>query len=59
MQKLITIILLALHLNAFSQADMDDGDGLVPIDGGISLLLAAGAVYGARRLKRVGGKEEK
>ena len=58
MKKLITIILLALHLNAFSQDEPGDGDA-VPIDGGISLLLAAGAVYGARRLKRVGGKEEK
>jgi hypothetical protein len=59
MKKLITIILLALHLNAFSQGDPSDGDGTVPVDGGISLLLAAGAVYGARRLKRVVGKEEK
>jgi len=26
--------------------------GLVPVDGGLSLLLAAGAAYGARRLRR-------
>ena len=56
MKKLITMILLALHLNAFSQDDPSDGDGLVPIDGGISLLLAAGAAYAGRRLYRQGGK---
>jgi hypothetical protein len=50
MKKLITIILLALHLNAFSQDAPSDGDGTVPIDGGISLLLAAGAAYGGRKL---------
>ena len=52
MKKLITIILLVIHLNAFSQDDPSDGDGLVPIDGGISLLLAAGAAYAGRRLCR-------
>ena len=35
--------------------DMDDGDGVVPIDGGLSLLLAAGAAYGARRVRRRSG----
>ena len=29
-----------------------DGDGTVPVDGGLTLLLAAGAAYGARRLRR-------
>lgn len=37
-------------------ATEDDGgppnQGLVPVDGGLSLLLAAGAAYGARRLRR-------
>ena len=28
--------------------------GVVPVDGGLSLLLAAGAAYGARRLRRRG-----
>jgi len=32
--------------------DTDDGDGTVPVDGGLTLLLAAGAAYGARRLRR-------
>ena len=30
--------------------DPGDGDGSVPVDGGLSLLLAAGAAYGAYRL---------
>ena len=30
----------------------DDGDGTVPIDGGISLLLAAGALYGGKKLQQ-------
>jgi hypothetical protein len=52
MKKILTSILLILSLNAFSQADDPaDGDGTVPVDGGITLLLAAGAAYGARRLK--------
>ncbi len=30
---------------------LDDGDGTnIPIDGGISLLLAAGALYGGKKL---------
>ena len=57
MKKLITILLLSLNLNAFSQPDMEDGDGTVPVDGGLSLLLAAGAAYAGRRLYRMGEKE--
>jgi hypothetical protein len=30
----------------------DDNTNDMPIDGGLSLLLAAGAAYGARRLRR-------
>jgi hypothetical protein len=30
--------------------DPGDGDGSIPLDGGLSLLLAAGAAYGAYRL---------
>ena len=30
----------------------DDGDGTVPIDGGISLLLAPGALYGGKKLQQ-------
>ena len=54
MKKIMTIITLLISLNAFSQADMDDGDGqTVPIDGGISLLLAAGAAYGGHRMTKL------
>lgn len=37
--------------------DPGDGDGSVPIDGGVSLLLAAGAAYGVYRLKSVKGPD--
>ena len=57
MKKLITIFLLILNLNAFSQDDPADGDGTVPIDGGLSLLLAAGAAYAGRKLYRKETKE--
>ena len=30
--------------------------GDIPVDGGLSLLLVAGAVFGSRRLKAMGGK---
>ncbi len=56
MKKFITILLLILNLNAFSQDDPADGDGTVPVDGGLSLLLAAGAAYAGRRLYRQGPK---
>ena len=55
MKKFITILLPTLSLNAFSQDDPGDGDA-VPVDGGLSLLLAAGAAYAGRRLSRQGGK---
>jgi hypothetical protein len=52
MKKILIAIMLISSINAFSQADDPaDGDGTVPVDGGITLLLAAGAAYGARRLK--------
>ena len=56
MKKLITIFLLTLSLNTFSQDDPADGDGTVPVDGGLSLLLAAGGAYAGRRLYRKGAK---
>ena len=57
MKKLITILLLILNLNAFSKDDTAYGDGTVPVDGGLSLLLAAGAAYAGRRLYRKETKE--
>ena len=35
-----------------SPGDGGDGEEQVPVDGGLSLLLAAGAAYGARRLRK-------
>ncbi len=58
MKKILIAIMLICNINAFSQADDPaDGDGTVPVDGGITLLLAAGAAYGARRLKIRGGNK--
>jgi hypothetical protein len=57
MKKLITILLLTLYVNAFSQDDPADGDATVPLDGALSLLLAAGAAFGGRRLYRQGAKK--
>jgi hypothetical protein len=49
--------MLICSVNAFSQSDdMGDGDGTVPVDGGLSLLLAAGAAYAGRRIYRQGAK---
>ncbi len=54
------IMLLVLTCSLQAQGDTGDGDGQnVPVDGGISLLLAAGAAYGARRLKRYKEEEKK
>jgi hypothetical protein len=51
MKKILLAILVISSLNAFSQADDPaDGDGTVPVDGGLSLLLAAGAAYAGHRL---------
>ncbi len=51
MKKILLAFMLICNINAFSQADDPaDGDGTVPVDGGISLLLAAGASYGISRM---------
>ena len=58
MKKILLAFMLICSINAFSQADDPaDGDGTVPVDGGITLLLAAGAAYGARRMKIRGGNK--
>lgn len=59
MKKFITIILLTFSLNAFSQDDPADGDATVPVDGGLSLLLAAGAAYAGRKIYRQGRKKQR
>lgn len=51
MKKILIAIMLICSINAFSQADDPaDGDGTVPVDGGITMLLAAGAGLVARKL---------
>jgi hypothetical protein len=53
MKKILLALMLISSINAFSQADDPaDGDGTVPVDGGLSLLLAAGAAYGVGRMRR-------
>lgn len=53
MKHILTVFLLIFSMNAFSQADDPaDGDGTVPIDGGISLLIAAGTAYGTAIVRR-------
>ncbi len=50
MKKILLAFMLISSINAFSQADDPaDGDGTVPVDGGITLLLAAGAAYGSHQ----------
>lgn len=49
---LLMFILMSTAIMAIP-GDMEDGDGTnVPVDGGITLLLSAGAAYGVRRLRR-------
>ena len=56
---LLLIALMCATPTLMAQTDPDDpsvDDPAVPVDGGLSLLLAAGAAYGGRRLYR---KKEK
>ena len=56
---LLLIALMCASPALIAQTDPDDpsvDDPAVPVDGGLSLLLAAGAAYGGRRLHR---KKEK
>jgi hypothetical protein len=53
MKKILLALMLITSINAFSQADDPaDGDGTVPVDGGLSLLLAAGAALGIARYRQ-------
>jgi len=51
MKKLLIIFLLILCFDGFSQGDPADGDALVPIDGGFSMLLASCAIYEAKKIR--------
>lgn len=52
--KTLMIFVLFLTLPALTQAQPEfEGDLQdVPVDGGLSLLVAAGTLYGVRRLRR-------
>jgi len=50
MKKSIVVLFTMLSLRASSMDDPMNGDGIVPVDGGISLLLAAGAGLATRKL---------
>nr|WP_294870653.1 hypothetical protein [uncultured Pedobacter sp.] len=57
MRKYAFIIMLII-LNATAMAKADDpglpgDDPDVPLDGGVSLLLAAGAVYGIKKIRQL------
>lgn len=47
----ILIVTLCLSLTALAQPEFEDNGDDVPIDGGISLLLAAGLGYGAKKAR--------
>ena len=66
MKKFIYILFIAMiaSLPVIAQEEELGTDsaptmGDVPIDGGLSLLLAAGAAFGGRRLYRQGAKRQK
>ena len=67
MKKLLPYILMIslflISTAVVAQTGPDDpsvDDPAVPVDGGLSLLLAAGAAYGAGRLRRRGkGKDSR
>ena len=44
-------LLLASSISLYAQPGFEDDVDDVPLDGGISLLIAAGAVYGAKKLR--------
>ena len=51
---LMCMMLSVPMLHAQDPGLPDDGDGTnIPIDGGISLLLAAGAIYGGKKLHQL------
>lgn len=56
-QIIIIIILLLLPAVTFAQGNGGGGDPDVPLDGGLSILLAAGAAYGAKKIWKRGEDE--
>lgn len=59
--KIFGMLLLTCMLTGISyvaSADDEEGFDEVPIDGGVSLLIAAGAAYGAKKLYHVKKKQQ-
>lgn len=52
MRKYITILLIIITLKGYAQPELEDGDGTVPVDGGISILLALGSTYAIRKVSQ-------
>jgi len=52
----IIVVIMFISIGGQSQITWDDDaqqqDAMVPLDGGLSLLLGAGAVYGIRKLRK-------
>ena len=62
LNKVALLIMMVVSLQTAMAQDPGDpsaDDPAAPLDGGITLLLAAGAAYGARRLKRNKEEEKK
>lgn len=58
---LLILALICVGPAVLAQTGLEDpspNDPAVPVDGGISLLIAAGAVYGAGRFRRVSGEKK-
>lgn len=55
---LIIILFLASFQVALAQDDFPDDVEDIPIDGGISILLAAGAAYGAKKIQEHSNKSQ-
>ncbi|HKG06794.1 MAG TPA: hypothetical protein VKB19_10075 [Pedobacter sp.] len=55
---LIVVLLLNLGTNAQDDPGLPGGDPDVPIDGGVALLLIAGAAYGLKKIKGINQPEE-
>jgi hypothetical protein len=47
----MVVLLLIIALPVFAQDNFPDPEDDIPIDGGLTLLLAAGAGYGAKKLR--------
>lgn len=58
MSAFLLFISISVPLLAQTPDDPSIDDPAVPVDGGLSLLLAAGAVYGVRRVRRRSKRED-